>query len=264
MGDGLLVTALVVVFLIGAAATTIAIVLSKRLAATRHRLHETTSARDTLMLRDRDLAINASHRLRTPITGFRLSLEDLALWPQTHPDVAGELTHAIGQIDAWVGVLDEVLGNASGQRVAEAKSVDLSEMTSAFVAAHESKVGSRGITHRTRGPVPAHVDPSAIDDVLNRLLEHLLTRGSGPIRVDVTARNSHLMIRVADTSPRTLPTGVVRPEVAGCDERLGQAGNTAESVGGYLAVEDRPTTRFVLLLPAREDPMVPGVAGPTA
>lgn len=263
MLDDLLIVLRVLLVLTTIAAVTVAVVRTKQLAATRHRLDETTSARDALMLRDRDLAISSSHRLRTPITALRLSLEDLALWPQTHPEVAEELGRAIEEIDRWGEAVDDVLGDRSGRRALAATAVDLSEMTSRFVAAHADEVGPRGITHRTRGPVPAHLDPTAVDDVLSRLLEHLVTHGSGPIRVDVAARDSHLQVRLADTGPRSLTPGVVRPEIVGLDERLGEAGAIAESFGGYVAVEDRPTTRFLLLLPAREEPAIPGLEGPT-
>ena len=38
---------------------------------------------DELVQRERELAVNASHELRTPIAALRLELEDLAMWPQT-------------------------------------------------------------------------------------------------------------------------------------------------------------------------------------
>lgn len=54
---------------------------------------------DELLQRERDVAVNASHELRTPITALRLALEDVALWPESSPEVAAEMQRLVGEVD---------------------------------------------------------------------------------------------------------------------------------------------------------------------
>lgn len=49
--------------------------------------------------RERDVAVHASHELRTPITALRLALEDVAQWPETTPEVAVELARLVAEVD---------------------------------------------------------------------------------------------------------------------------------------------------------------------
>lgn len=232
----------------------IVVVLTRRLSLTRRRLRDTTIARDTFLTRDRDVAINASHLLRTPITALRLSLEDLSHWPETAPGVAEELRRSLVEVDRWDEAVGQVLGEAHGHRLASARDLDLAALTADFVRANAPRVRPRDLSHHSTGPVPARVDPGAIDETLELLLDHLVAHGTGPIRVDVEQHPTHLRIRLADTSTRALPPGVLRPGAASLDDSgLARAGVLAESLGGYAAVEDRSTTHFLVLLPAPPD-----------
>ncbi len=250
MSDGVVIALAVALAIALAVTVSIIVGLSRRLSLTRRRLQDTVVARDTLLARDQDIAINASHRLRTPITALRLSLEDLSHWPETAPGVAAELRRSIAEIDRWDEAVGHILGEAHGSRLQSASDVDLAALAERFVRDHAPGARPRELTYRTKGPVPARVDPSVIDRILTMLLDHLLAHGAGAVRLDVAAHPSHLHLRLADGSPRTLPPGVVRlGEPCLGHSALGEAGALAESLGGYVAVEDRSTTRFLVLLP---------------
>lgn len=71
---------------------------------------------DELVLRERELAVSASHELRTPIAALRLELEDLALWPQTPPEVADELRSYIPELTRLSEAVTHYIDTARGQR----------------------------------------------------------------------------------------------------------------------------------------------------
>jgi signal transduction histidine kinase len=69
-----------------------------------------SSRRLAMMLeRERDVAVNASHELRTPITALRLALEDLSMWPETSPDVTAELSRLVGEVDRLADAVTTML-----------------------------------------------------------------------------------------------------------------------------------------------------------
>ncbi|WP_404385040.1 HAMP domain-containing protein [Knoellia locipacati] len=71
---------------------------------------------DELLQRERDLAVSASHELRTPIAALRLELEDLAMWPQTPPDVADELRSCIPELTRLSEAVTHYIDTARDQR----------------------------------------------------------------------------------------------------------------------------------------------------
>ncbi|CAN7313638.1 histidine kinase dimerization/phospho-acceptor domain-containing protein [Knoellia sp. LjRoot47] len=79
-------------------------------------LRRGASRLDELVERERSLAVNASHELRTPIAALRLELEDLAMWPQTPPEVAEELRGYIPELKRLSAAVTQYLDTARDQR----------------------------------------------------------------------------------------------------------------------------------------------------
>lgn len=217
-------------------------------------LRDTGRRLDVLLERERSLAVNASHELRTPLTALRLSLEDLTLWTQVPPEVVDELTHAIAEVDrleaAVTGLLEERRDGAQGDEV----DVDLAELTSTVVERWRGELDGQGRTVllEATGPVPARLDEAVVRRVVDALLAHACTHGTGTVTIDVSDRGTVLRVRVSDRGERRVASGVLHgddPEAL----RLGlaEAALTAESVGGYLTVQDTPHTALLLILPRR-------------
>ena len=59
--------------------------------------------------RERDVAVHASHELRTPITALRLALEDVAQWPETTAEVSEELTRLVAEVDRLADAVTTLL-----------------------------------------------------------------------------------------------------------------------------------------------------------
>lgn len=74
---------------------------------------------DELVRRERDFAVNASHELRSPITALRLELEDLAMWPQTPPEVTDELNRYLPELDRLSAAITQYLDAGRGRTPSE-------------------------------------------------------------------------------------------------------------------------------------------------
>lgn len=212
-------------------------------------LRDTGRRLDVLLERERSLAVNASHELRTPITALRLSLEDLALWKQVPPEVAAELTSAIAAVDRLGVAVTELLEERRDDALDVEVDVDLVDLTSTVAERWRDRLSAHGreLVLASSGPVPAKVATEPVQQVLDALLAQASEAGTGTVTVDVSVLRTVLRVRVSDQGPRRLPSGVLHGD-AGVDG-LDEAAVTAESVGGYVTVQDAPQSRVMLILP---------------
>jgi signal transduction histidine kinase len=206
---------------------------------------------DALMRRERELAVIASHELRTPITALRLSLEDLTLWPQTPPEVAEELQHSLAEVDRLSGVVTTLLERGDGRHLGSTSDIDLNAVAAEATDRWASQAAALGrrIELVRSAAAPARVVRAPLDRVVDILIENALLHGSGTVTVAFERAGGHLRYSVTDEGRRALEPGVVHTSSAGLDASLTDAATEAESLGGFLAVEDVPTTRVLLVLP---------------
>jgi signal transduction histidine kinase len=201
-----------------------------------------------LVEREREFAVVASHELRTPITALRLSLEDLTLWPQTPPDVAAELQHSLTEIDRLSGVISSLLEQGARSHLGNVTQTDLGELVEAVADRWSDRGAAQGHPVVAGGSdqisLPLH--RASVDQILDVLVDHALQHGSGTVTIDAARFSTHARIRVADESERTLATGIVH---SGAGDALAAAGAQAESIGGFVGVEDVPHSVLVLALP---------------
>ncbi|MET1038045.1 MAG: HAMP domain-containing sensor histidine kinase [Aeromicrobium sp.] len=206
---------------------------------------------DSLMQRERELAVVASHELRTPLTALRLSLEDLTMWPQTPPDVAEELQHSLAEVDRLSGVVTNLLERGDGRHLGATSDIDLNVVASEAAErwSDRAALDGRRIELVRSAAAPARVVRSPLDRVVDILIDNALVHGTGTVTVAFERAGGHLQYSVTDEGPRALETGVVHTSPAGAGADLTDAATQAESLGGFLAVADVPTTRLLLVLP---------------
>ncbi|MCW2840396.1 MAG: hypothetical protein JWR55_1879 [Aeromicrobium sp.] len=206
---------------------------------------------DALVRRERELAVVASHELRTPLTALRLSLEDLTLWPQTPPDVGDELQHSLAEVDRLGNVITTLLERGDGRHLGVTSDVDLNVVAADAVDRWKDRARSLGrpIALAASDPAPARVVRAPLDNVLDILIENALSHGTGTVTVAFGRAHGRLEYSVSDEGPRAFETGVVHASPAGADAGLSDAATQAESLGGFVAVADSPTTQIRLVLP---------------
>ncbi len=206
----------------------------------------------TLVERERELSVVASHELRTPLTALRLSLEDLTLWPQTPPDVAAELQHSLAEVDRLSGVVTSLLERGDGSHLGTVTQTDLALLAEQTAARWSDRARAAGRTIHA-GPsdeISLPIVRTSVDQVLDALVERALADGTGAVTIDAVRHRSHARLRVLDESDRTLATGIVQASPAGqTGTGLVAAATQAESLGGFVGVEDAATTGLVLALP---------------
>ena len=133
-----------------------------------------SSAQDiaALISRERDLAGDISHQLRTRLTGLRLRLEELA----EHPDplVVEEVSEALEQTDRLVAVVDDLLANARSERAAGAGEVVLFDELAEIDAEWGPRLAAANRTLAVRCPrdVVVHATPGRLREAIGVLVEN--------------------------------------------------------------------------------------------
>jgi signal transduction histidine kinase len=152
----------------------------------------------------RDFVANASHQLRTPLTGLRLRLEAASM-KATDPDLRRDLVAGEHETERLAKLLSDLLRLANdGQRPA-AKPVGLA------AAAHrvaerfrdQAELDGHEIELAGRGEVEVQAAAGDIDTMLDNLMENALhyTEPASPIRVEWGVDGDGAHIAVLDRGP---------------------------------------------------------------
>jgi signal transduction histidine kinase len=216
---------------------------------------DTTAERigDTLA-RERALSANASHQLRTPLTGLRLRLEAALENPEEDPRAA--IRAGIEAADRLERTIDDLLVLAraphrTGERA------DLPRLLEEVEHGWHGLLAAQGRALRITGrdaPRP-RAAAAAVRQVLGVLLDNATTHGRGTVLVEARDVGGALAIDVSDEGPGVADDADLFAPDGGSSANghgigLALARRLAEAEGGRLRLSrPRPPT-FTLLLPA--------------
>ncbi len=216
-----------------------------------------------LIRRERDLASDISHQLRTRLTGLRLRLEELAQHPD--PNVVSEVHAALDQTDRLVTVVDDLLANARSRRAAGATELRLADELAEVRTEWESAFTAAGRTLQVRCPrrTTVHATGVRLREAIGVLVDNALKHGAGTVRITVRPGSSMVVVEVADEGPgvadalvgHIFDRGVSTADSTGIG--LGLARAFIEADGGRLALRRARPPIFGVFLVAGRGPEAP-------
>lgn len=219
----------------------------------------------------REFVANASHQLRTPLTGMKLRLESAA-GRANAPELKQDLAAADQEVDRLAATVDRLLMMA--RRLEEGEPTDVDLHAAAVRAAERwreraAAAGSTIALHATTST--ARANPTDVDQILDNLLENAVIYAPGAIEVHTGEADRRVFMAVRDHGVGIPPED--RPKVTerfyrgrrvpsgGSGLGLAIARDLAERWNGSLIVNDaegggtRVEVRFKQASPEVVDPL---------
>lgn len=222
-------------------------------------LNRTAVRLDHLVTRERTFSAEASHQLRTPLTGLRLALE-AALEPGG--DVRGGIASGIGSADRIERTIEELLGLARDTHRAR-QAFDVCGLIEELVAERNAQLSREKRAVKVvalPGTPRVQASMAVVRQILTVLLDNAVTYGEGEIEVRAREADTAVAIDVSDEGPGVhVPLTdlfVDRPSAAATGHRLGLAlaRRLAAAEGGDLRLVRPHPPQFTLLLRAEPAP----------
>jgi two-component system, OmpR family, sensor kinase len=156
----------------------------------------------------RDFLANASHQLRTPLTGLRLRLE--AIQEGEHGPSRAQAAKADRELDRLSGLVDDLLELAQASSHEGAGTVvDLADSARLAVERWSAPAAEKDqrVELTARGSVAAWADPADVAHVLDNLIENAIRYSPHGAGITVTAegRAGSALLSVRDTGPGIPP-----------------------------------------------------------
>ena len=210
--------------------------------------------------RERTLADDISHQLRSRLTALRMRLEEIAV--SHEPEVRREATEALEQAERLSAVVDEILAQARTARAAGAGDIDVGREVAAVVDEREPTL--RTLHRRVEVDAPdrliARAAPGRLQQAVGVLVDNALEHGGGTVRVGVRRSGRHAVVEVTDQGsgvPPELVGQVFERGVSGGDGTgigLALARALVEADGGRLELSRPWPPVFAVYLPLAEEP----------
>jgi signal transduction histidine kinase len=211
-----------------------------------------------LLTADRELAIDASHQLRTPLTALSMRLEEMVQSADDPEVVREEATAALAQAERLADVVSQLLSPA--RRVGAASvtlhlvdrvvSQQITEWEPAFRRAGRKMVlsGDAGLA--------AYFTPGGLAQVIATLLDNALMHGAGTVTIRLSQSARSVVIEVEDEGsgvPAELVSRIFDRSVSGRPEGTGLGLSLARTMaaadGGRVVLARRKPPVFAVFLP---------------
>ncbi len=159
--------------------------------------NDMTARLERLVRSQRDFVADASHQLRTPLTGLRLRLE-AARGESREPAVDEELDAALGELDRLALMIDELLQlSRAGERNTAGERLALPELAARAAQRWSATAAGRDqrLTAGAAGDGAAWISREDADRILDALVENALGYSPAGTAVEVAAIAGGLAVR---------------------------------------------------------------------
>jgi signal transduction histidine kinase len=207
-----------------------------------------------LVSRERAFSSHASHQLRTPLTGLRLTLETAIDAPAPAQRVAvGSALESADRLERTIGDLLSLARHRPGDQAA----LPLDDLVADWTSAWSGVLAGRGrrlqVTTAPELPV-SRASAGAVRQVVDVLVDNAVVHGGGTVALVVRDAGATVAIDVSDEGDGPPdPDAVFRSRQDGASGHgigLALARALAEAEGGRLVLSRARPPVFSLLLPA--------------
>ncbi|MET0685770.1 MAG: ATP-binding protein [Solirubrobacteraceae bacterium] len=172
------------------------------LAAT---FNEMTARLERLVSSQRDFVADASHQLRTPVTGLRLRVE-AARADTRDPEVAEELDAALAELDRLTHIIEELLQlSQAGERSAGGERLSLGELGERAADRWEALAAEKEqrLAERLGADGAAWLSRADADRILDALVENAIKYSPPGTEIEIAALAGGVEVR--DRGPGIAP-----------------------------------------------------------
>ena len=149
----------------------------------------------------RSFVANASHQLRTPLTGMKLRLES-AIADERDDNVRRQLEAAEREVDRLSGIVDRLLRVSREIEQGNPTDVDLRGAVTRALARWNERAVRAGATLLAHGEeVTAEANPTDVDQILDNLIDNAITYAPGEITVRTGREDGRAFVAVHDRGP---------------------------------------------------------------
>lgn len=211
----------------------------------------------------REFAGNASHQLRTPLTGLKLRLESASA--KAPPELGKDLAAAEHEADRMAEIVGRLLTLARQIETGSAPTSDLADAVDRAVARWRDRASAAGATINSVGPsAVVKAEASDIGQILDNVIDNAIRYAPGPIEIGIVRDGNAARLVVEDRGP-----GIAAEELDRVTDRFyrgrgatsGGSGlglsvvrELAERWGGRVTVEraEQGGTRIAVAFPAAD------------
>jgi signal transduction histidine kinase len=157
------------------------------------------------VIAQREFVANASHQLRTPLTGMKLRLESATDAP-LDPDVRRQLEAAERELDRLSEIVNRLLAMAREIEEGAPTHVDLADAAERAVARWADRAGRAGASIQVEtGSALAQANPTDVDQMLDNVIDNAISYAPGPIEIRTGSGDGRAWISVLDHGPGIPP-----------------------------------------------------------
>jgi signal transduction histidine kinase len=211
-----------------------------------------------LLTADRELAIDASHQLRTPLTALSMRLEEMIASADDPEVVREEGTAALAQAERLADVVSQLLSPARRVGAGSAGLISVDKIVLQQITEWEPafRRADRKMVLIGESRLQAYVTPGGLAQVIATLLDNALMHGRGTVTIRRSHSASSVVIEVEDEGngvPAELVSRIFERSVSGRPEGTGLglalARTMATADGGRVVLARRKPPVFAVFLP---------------
>jgi two-component system, OmpR family, sensor kinase len=158
----------------------------------------------------REFVANASHQLRTPLTGMKLRLESV-IDASGDPRSRADLQAAEHEVDRLSEIISRLLLMSRQIEAGEVTRVDVADAARRAAERWRDRAEHAGATLTVDGEDGvAQANPTDVEQVLDNLLDNAIAYAPGPIKIQTGLRDGRVFVAVEDLGPGISPEEIPR------------------------------------------------------